>query len=61
MGTARTRVAAVRYGGERQCARIAATHYLQPLDRSVFGPLNKYYNSACSEFLKQNALNLVNK
>jgi hypothetical protein len=26
------------------------THYLQPLDRSVFGPFKKAYNEKCSDF-----------
>jgi transposase-like protein len=37
------------------------THALQPLDRSVFGPLNSAYNNACSEFLNQSTLHSVNK
>jgi hypothetical protein len=37
------------------------THVLQPLDRSVFGPLNKAFNNVCSEFLAENALHSVNK
>ena len=37
------------------------THFLQPLDRSVFGPLNKAYNRYCSEFLSDHPCNLVNK
>ena len=28
------------------------SHKLQPLDRSVFGPLKKFYNSACDSWLK---------
>ena len=28
------------------------SHKLQPLDRSVFGPLKKYYSSVCDSFLK---------
>ena len=36
------------------------THALQPLDRTVFGPLNMAYNSVCSEYLGQHALNTVN-
>lgn len=40
---------------------IHTTHALQPLDWSVFGPLNTAYNSACSDFLGQNHLNSVNK
>lgn len=30
------------------------SHKLQPLDRSVFGPLKKFYNKACSEWLLSN-------
>ncbi|XP_072394997.1 uncharacterized protein [Diabrotica undecimpunctata] len=30
------------------------SHKLQPLDRSVFGHLNKYYNKACSDWLIAN-------
>lgn len=37
------------------------THHLQPLDKSVFGPLSRAYNHACSEFLQENPLHLVNK
>ncbi|XP_045169801.2 uncharacterized protein LOC123532438 [Mercenaria mercenaria] len=37
------------------------THYLQPLDRAVFGPLNREYNKACSSFLQENALHQINK
>jgi hypothetical protein len=37
------------------------THCLQPLDRSVFGPFNKSYNTTCSDFLSQHPLHLVNK
>lgn len=37
------------------------THYLQPLDRSVFGPFNKAYNKACSNFLSLAPCNIVNK
>lgn len=37
------------------------THALQPLDRSVFGPLNTAYNNACSDFLNENILHSVNK
>jgi transposase len=37
------------------------THFLQPLDRSVFGPFNKAYNRYCSEFLSDHPCNLVNK
>lgn len=37
------------------------THYLQPLDRSVFGPLKRAYNEACSTFMQDHPLHLVNK
>lgn len=30
------------------------SHKLQPLDRSIFGPLKKFYNSACSNWLMAN-------
>lgn len=30
------------------------SHKLQPLDRSVFGPLKKYYNTTCGEWLLSN-------
>lgn len=36
------------------------THYLCPLDRTVFGPLSKNYDRICSEYC-QNPGNLVNK
>lgn len=36
------------------------THYHCPLDRTVFGPLNKSYDRLCSEYC-QNPGNLVNK
>ncbi|WAR19331.1 hypothetical protein MAR_001169 [Mya arenaria] len=32
------------------------THMLQPLDKSVFGPVNRKYNQVCSEFLQENPL-----
>ncbi|XP_022342950.2 uncharacterized protein LOC111136409 [Crassostrea virginica] len=37
------------------------THILQPLDRAVFGPFSAAYNAACSEFMSENPLNMVNK
>ncbi|XP_060560427.1 uncharacterized protein LOC132720318 [Ruditapes philippinarum] len=37
------------------------THYLQPLDRTVFGPLKRAYNEACSAFMQDHPLHLVNK
>ena len=30
------------------------SHRLQPLDRSVYGPLKKYINSACDSWMKAN-------
>ena len=30
------------------------SHKLQPLDRTVYGPLKKYYNSACESWLLAN-------
>jgi hypothetical protein len=37
------------------------THFLQPLDRTVFGPLKSAYNDACSSYLSENPLNQVSK
>ena len=37
------------------------THSLQPLDRSVFGPFSAAYNAACSEFMSEDVLHMVNK
>lgn len=37
------------------------THFLQPLDRSLFGPFNKAFNKFCSDFLSKSALNIINK
>ena len=37
------------------------THYLQPLDRSCFGPLSTAYNQYCSEFLAKNPNNEISK
>ena len=37
------------------------THYLQPRDRTVFGPFDKQYDRACSEFLQENTLHKVDK
>lgn len=37
------------------------THALQPLDKTVFGPFNKAYNKACSEYLSASPVNAVNK
>ncbi|XP_069112283.1 tigger transposable element-derived protein 6-like [Argopecten irradians] len=43
------------------CLPPHTTHMLQPLDRSVFGPFNRAYNQACSEFLAESAYHVVNK
>lgn len=37
------------------------THVLQPLDRSVFGPLKSAYNEQCSDFLLEHPLHVVDK
>ncbi|CAC5380651.1 unnamed protein product [Mytilus coruscus] len=37
------------------------THFLCPLDRTVFGPFKKHYNSACDDFTMQSPSNLVMK
>ncbi|XP_045162342.2 uncharacterized protein LOC123527124 isoform X1 [Mercenaria mercenaria] len=37
------------------------THALQPLDKAVFGPLNRAYNDVCSSFLQESPLNQINK
>ena len=37
------------------------THYSQPLDRAVFGPLNKKYNEECSLFIQESPLHQINK
>lgn len=37
------------------------THALQPLDKAVFGPFNRAYNKACSEYLSASPVNAVNK
>ncbi|KAK3096889.1 hypothetical protein FSP39_004441 [Pinctada imbricata] len=43
------------------CLPPHSTHALQPLDRSVFGPLNSSYNTVCSDYLNENPLNSVTK
>ena len=30
-------------------------HKLQPLDRSVYGPLKRYYNAACDDWVVSNS------
>jgi hypothetical protein len=37
------------------------THVLQPLDRTVFGPLKSAYNELCSDFLVEHPLHVINK
>ena len=37
------------------------THALQPLDRCIFGPVNKAYNNACSQFTSDNPGKVVDK
>ena len=37
------------------------THWTQPLDRSVFGPLQHYYDIACSEYMCASPSNIVTK
>lgn len=36
------------------CLPSHCTHRLQPLDVCFFGPLSKYYNSAATQWLKEN-------
>ena len=42
------------------CLPAHTTHYLQPLDRSIFGPFKTSYDKMCSEYL-QNPDNMVTK
>ncbi len=37
------------------------THHLQPLDKSVFGPLKKSYNTACTQYMSEDPNRIVNK
>ena len=37
------------------------THALQPLDRSIFGPLSTQYNRVCSAYMAASPQNVVNK
>ena len=43
------------------CLPPHCTHFLQPLDRTVFGPFKNYYDEACSDYLSENSLNAVTK
>ena len=36
-----------------------ASHKLQPLDRGVFGPLKKYYSTACCDWMLSNPGNPI--
>lgn len=38
-----------------------SSHWLQPLDKGVFGPLKKAFNIACSDFMSQSPGNVVVK
>ena len=38
-----------------------STHYLCPLDRAVFGPFQREYNTVCTEFMAASAGAIVNK
>ncbi|GFO22224.1 pogo transposable element with krab domain [Plakobranchus ocellatus] len=37
------------------------THRLQPLDRSVFGPLKKHYSAICTDYMSQSPDHMVTK
>ena len=37
------------------------SHWLQPLDKSCFGPLTKRYNTACSQFMSKGPNYMVSK
>jgi hypothetical protein len=37
------------------CLPPHTTHRLQPLDRTVYGPLKTYYNSECDQWMIANA------
>ena len=43
------------------CLPPHCTHFLQPLDRTVFRPFKNYYDEACSDYLSENSLNAVTK
>lgn len=43
------------------CLPPHTTHYLCPLDRTVFGPLSREYNKLCSDYLSSNPANTVDK
>ena len=37
------------------------THFLQPLDRVVFGPFKRFYKRLCTEFMSEHPNNTINK
>ena len=37
------------------------THWLQPLDRSCFGPFKAAYNKICTKFMTENPVNCISK
>lgn len=37
------------------------THYLCPLDRTVFGPLQRHYNTACTEHMSEDITNTIDR
>ncbi|XP_071177039.1 uncharacterized protein [Mytilus edulis] len=43
------------------CLPPHTTHWTQPLDRSVFGPLKRSYNLCCEAFLRQNPGRIVTR
>lgn len=51
-------IAALNYAKESGIVMLSfpphCSHKLQPLDRSVFGPLKKFINSACTAWMKSN-------
>jgi len=52
---------AVRENIQVLCLPPHTTHMLQPLDRTVFGPFNTAYNTACSQFLSESPYHIINK
>ncbi|CAG2230816.1 unnamed protein product [Mytilus edulis] len=46
---------------EMFCLPPHTTHWTQPLDRSVFGPLKRSYNLCCEAFLRQNPGRIVTR
>jgi DNA-directed RNA polymerase subunit RPC12/RpoP len=53
--------AAIKHDVEILCLPPHTTHYLQPLDRTVFGPLMKAYNRACTEYMASDPRHVVSK